>query len=1040
MSGTVEAPPVRVPGRGRVASTTVLAVACLGAFLAFLDATVVNVAFPSIRAHFGNASIGALSWVLNAYNIVLAATLVVFGALADLVGRRRMFSAGVAVFVVASLGCALAPSVAWLVAARGAQALGAAMLVPASLALVIQAFPPERRTHAVGLWGATAAAAAGLGPPVGGALVQWGDWRWAFLVNVPVGLVALAASNRFLVESRSPGRRRLPDVQGAVLVAAALGLLTTAIVTGDDWGWTSPGVAACALASLVATAAFVRSSRRHPRPLVAPELVRVRSFAVANAASTVAGLGFYAYLLTNVLWLQYVWRYDVLEAGLALVPAAVVAAVTAAVLGPVAERRGFAVVAVPGALTWALAYVWYATTVGTTPAFLSQWLPGQVLSGIGVGATLPILGSASLASVPGGRYAVASAVNSSVRQLGGVLGVALLVVLIGTPTALEAPDAFRRGWLFSAACFLACAVVAAFTGRPGQGGTELAGVDALEARLQGPVADLVPAASPGTVSTSLMAELGDTARAALRASSDRVVLAAGEVLFRAGQPADGAYAVVSGRVDVRTRDGRVRSLGSGGVIGELALLTGGTRSATVVARRDSVLERISSDALHTVLAQDPTAARSLAGVLAAQLAQPPVQQEQQPSPVTVAVVAAHRGAPAEAVAAALETVLRRWLRVLRLTGVDAAGLDRAEREHDRVLLVAADPDDTGWWGSAVRQADAVVAVALADRPADRGLSALPAGVDVVLVGAAVSADARAEWHRALAAWQVTGVERAAPDELAGLGSRLAGRSLGLVLAGGGARAFAHIGVLLALEESGVHVDRVAGASVGGIIAAMHAMGWSAEEVRDRAYSEFVRGRPFSDYTFPRRSLAKGQRMRRALSRHFGTAQVEGLPRQFRCVSTDLLAREVVVHRTGEVVPALMATAALPGLLPPVRLDGRLLVDGGVLDNLPVGALRERSEGPVVAVSVSMGGAAAPPSQNGSPRPLRTPALGETLLRTMLIGNGSAVSAAHGAGAIVLTPSAVGAGLLEFHQFDALVEAGVVAGRRLVEECGLPSTA
>ena len=194
---------------------------------------------------------------------------------------------------------------------------------------------------------------------------------------------------------------------------------------------------------------------------------------------------------------------------------------------------------------------------------------------------------------------------------------------------------------------------------------------------------------------------------------------------------------------------------------------------------------------------------------------------------------------------------------------------------------------------------------------------------------------------------------------------------------------------------------------------------------------------------PTVALAKGQRRRRALVHAFGSRSIEALPRQFRCTSTDLLAREVVVHRSGELVPALMATTALPGLFPPVKLDGRLLVDGGVLSNLPIEALGERAEGPVVAVNISMGGA--PPSTGptgaaagAQPRPLRTPALGETLLRTMLIGSGGAVSAARAAGAIVVTPPAMGVGLLEFHQLDELVVAGHDAGRRLVEESGLSS--
>jgi predicted acylesterase/phospholipase RssA/CRP-like cAMP-binding protein len=766
---------------------------------------------------------------------------------------------------------------------------------------------------------------------------------------------------------------------------------------------------------------------------VPTELLRVRTFVVANAASTVAGLGFYAYLLTNVLWLQYVWGYDVLEAGLALVPAALVAAVTAGILGPVAERHGYVVVAVPGAVLWAAAYVWYATTVGTSPAFLSQWLPGQLLSGVGVGATLPILGSASLSSVPGGRYALASAVNSSVRQVGGVLGVALLVVLIGTPDAAGAADALRRGWLFSAVCFAGCAVVAAFTGRPDLGRSEVPdSAAAVETRILGPAADLVRPDPMGAEPASLMSELAPAARERLRASSERVVLPAGEVLFREGEPADAAYAVVCGRVDVVTPEGGVRELGAGGVIGELALLTGGTRSATVVARRDSVLERVPAPALHSLLDRDPTAARSLATVLAGQLARPP-RNDRQPAPVTVAVVALHHGAQADAVVRALADGMSHWLRVVTLsTPVDGAALERAERDHDRVLLLAADPvAEPAWWASAIRQADAVVAVAAADAVVPER-SPLPPGADLVLVGPGAGAD-RARWSAALEAWQVTSADRPDPAGLEVLSARLAGRSLGLVLGGGGARAFAHIGVLMALEEAHVRVDRVAGTSVGGIIAAMHAMGWGAGEVRERAYAEFVRERPFSDYTLPRSALSKGQRMRRGLTRQFADTRIEGMPRQFRCVSTDLLAREPVVHRRGELVPALMATAALPGLLPPVRLDGRLQVDGGVLDNLPVAALSERSEGPLVAVNIAMGAGSGAAKPDGAPRPVRMPALGETILRTMLIGSGGAVQAAHTEGALVLTPSTMGAGLLEFHQFDAVVEAGLTAGRQLVEE-------
>jgi len=194
----------------------VLLVTGVAVFMAFLDVTIVNVAFPSIEGAFPSSSLAELSWVLNAYNIVFAASLILCGRLTDIVGRRRSFVAGVAVFTIASALCGLAPSVELLILARAVQAFGAAMLVPASLALVIAAFPAERRAHAIGVWGASAAVAAGVGPPVGGALVELGGWRWAFLVNVPFGVVALVAGHRQLVESRAPGRRSLPDLRGAL--------------------------------------------------------------------------------------------------------------------------------------------------------------------------------------------------------------------------------------------------------------------------------------------------------------------------------------------------------------------------------------------------------------------------------------------------------------------------------------------------------------------------------------------------------------------------------------------------------------------------------------------------------------------------------------------------------------------------------------------------------------------------------------------------------------------------------------------------------
>src|SRR4051794_6428215 len=236
---TVEADGQVTQRRSAVTATSVLLVSSMGVFMAFLDATIVNVAFPDIRQSFPTATLGSLSWVLNAYNVVFAAFLVPMGRFSDLLGRRRIFTLGVGTFTLASVLCAAAPSLNFLIAARVLQALGAAAMVPASLALVLQAFGPARRAHAVALWGAIAAIAAGLGPAVGGLLVEAQSWRLAFLVNLPVGLVAMVLAGRRLVESRAPGRRTMPDMAGAALFALTIALLTFAIVEGPSQGWTS---------------------------------------------------------------------------------------------------------------------------------------------------------------------------------------------------------------------------------------------------------------------------------------------------------------------------------------------------------------------------------------------------------------------------------------------------------------------------------------------------------------------------------------------------------------------------------------------------------------------------------------------------------------------------------------------------------------------------------------------------------------------------------------------------------------------------------
>jgi NTE family protein len=1041
--------PVALPGVrfGRIGRSAVLAVSSFGAFLAFLDATIVNVAFTDIAASFPDASLGSLSWVLNAYNIVFAAFLIAAGRLADLLGRRRTFRLGVAVFTVASVACAVSGSVAFLVVMRAVQAFGAALLVPASIALVVEAFPPERRAHAVGLWGAAAALAGGLGPPIGGVLVDAGGWRLTFLVNLPLGLAAWLSGRRMLVESRAPGVRSMPDLLGATFVAGGLGLLTLAIVQGGDWGWTALPTLLSVVAAGALLAAFGATSRRHPSPVLDPTLIRLPTFAWANALTVLAGAGFYAYLLTHILWLTMVWQYSVVQAGLAVMPGAVIAAATTGALGRVVDRYGARVVLIPGAAVWAGAFGWYLLTVGTSPHFLTEWLPGQVLSGIGVGCTLPVLGSAAMAAVPGGRFAAASAVVSSARQLGGALGIAVLVVIIGTPRGPGAVDALRHGWLLTACCFLAVAVLG-WQLKPSAATDDDLAADDDVAYPAEPVATSVPAprqaveapvgarSAPADLlrSVPLFAGLPAADLDALRRAGRTVNVAAGEWLFRQGDNADALYVVRSGFLEVH-RDGHVvGTLSRGDVLGELGLLTRSPRAAGVRARRDSELLRISRRRFDDTLGSDSRAMRVLARTLATQVQTAVPVPRGHGRARTVAVFASGPLLPVEFVTEMIQRALADVVSTVVLDRCDGAALELAEQTHEVVLLPVAAADPGEWADFALRQADRVLVVAGAD--ADPVSVGTVGGiVDVWLLGDPPSAERIVAWHDRFAPRTCEPI----PVTLDAIGAaakrfadRLAGRSIGVVLSGGGARAVAHVGVLDELRAAGLRIDRIAGCSMGGFIGALVACGLTPDEIEDRIYAEFVRHNPAGDYTLPRVALARGARGRAMLDRTFGDTLIEQLPLPYYTVASDLHRHELVVFRRGPVGVAVGASVALPGILPPQVVGDRVLVDGGVLDNLPVRPMAELGEGPLIAVNV-VGGS----DHRRSDGP-RVPGLQETLMRAMTMSSAATAEATRASIDLLITPRHDGVGLLEFHQYERMREAGRAAAREALAAIGGPA--
>jgi EmrB/QacA subfamily drug resistance transporter len=442
----------------------VLIVTAVAVFMSFLDVTIVNVAFPDLERDFGEASRADLSWVLNGYNIVFAALLVPAGRVADRVGRRRMFFIGVWTFLGASVLCGLASSPEMLVAARLLQAAGGAILVPTSLALLLPEFPLESRATAVAIWGATGAVAAALGPSLGGVLVDELGWRWVFFVNVPIGLAALVPARGLLRETRL-GSGPLPDALGTALLIVAVGALALGIVKGSDWGWDSARVLASLGVAAVLLPVLLLRSARHRAPVIDLTLFRTRSFAVANAGMFVFSSAFYALLLAGVLFLTQVWDYSILEAGFAITPGPLMAALAAPPGGRLSDRYGQRVVAVPGALLFAAGAGLLALNMDSTPDYVAEYLPAQILTGAGVGLSFASWSSAAVAQLPPERFATGSAVLSCLRQIGAVVGIAVLVAVLEAAPAGDPLSGFTEAWTLMAVGGVTTAALALALGR-----------------------------------------------------------------------------------------------------------------------------------------------------------------------------------------------------------------------------------------------------------------------------------------------------------------------------------------------------------------------------------------------------------------------------------------------------------------------------------------------------------------------------------------------------------------------------------------------
>ncbi|GAA0452921.1 MFS transporter [Streptomyces sp. NPDC046215] len=442
------------PGKSRL----LLSILSIAAFMAGLDLFIVNVAFDDIGKDFQGEPLANLSWILNGYAIIFAALLVPMGRLADRYGRKEGFLLGVAVFTIASGACAASNSLWVLVAFRVLQAVGAALLTPASLGLLLSVFPPEKRAGAVRIWSASAALAAAAGPVFGGLLVS-ASWRWVFLVNLPIGLLTLVVAARHLPSSKDESPSRMPDLPGAAVLTVAVGLLALGLVKIDDW---SPGRVAAVLALAAAgIAGFWLRSRRHPSPVIEPALLKVPVFVWSNATAIVFSAAFAANLLCAILWMQNVWQYSALRTGLGIAPGPLMVPLGAVVASKLGRRVGPGRLTALGCLLCVVGVVLMWRQLGQQPDYAGALLPGWLVGGAGVGLALPTILSTATSDLPPERFSTGSAVVNMSRQIGTVLGISLLVALLGSPrTYDDTHRAFGHAWTAIGLFMLAGAVTA----------------------------------------------------------------------------------------------------------------------------------------------------------------------------------------------------------------------------------------------------------------------------------------------------------------------------------------------------------------------------------------------------------------------------------------------------------------------------------------------------------------------------------------------------------------------------------------------------
>jgi EmrB/QacA subfamily drug resistance transporter len=462
-------------------SLITLAIASVAIFMVTLDNLVVTTALPSIRRDLG-ASLEDLEWTVNGYTLAFAVFLLTGAALGDRFGRRRMFLAGIALFTGASAIAALAPSTDALIAARALQGLGGAIVAPLTLTLLSEAFPADRRGVALGIWSGVGGLAVAMGPLVGGAIIESASWQWIFWVNVPVGLALLPAARRGLVESHGPAGRL--DVPGVALATAGLLGVVYATVRGNALGWGSATVIGSYAAGFAVLVLFGLWERRAPAPMLPLRFFRSRAFAATSGVSLAMSFGIFGSIFLLAQFFQTVWGYGPLEAGLRTLPWTGMPMIVAPIAGALSDRIGSRPLMAAGLGLQAVAIVWLAAVMETDVAYATL-VPAFVLGGTGMALVFSPVANAILSAVRPHEAGQASGANNAIRELGGVLGVAVLAAVFSGAGGYDSGQAFVDG--LRPALWVGAAVLAAGAGAallvPGRGRREAGVMDAARAEV-----------------------------------------------------------------------------------------------------------------------------------------------------------------------------------------------------------------------------------------------------------------------------------------------------------------------------------------------------------------------------------------------------------------------------------------------------------------------------------------------------------------------------------------------------------------------------